>query len=212
MLTGKVFVILNARVGFLMLKKHFRIHRLAHMKKVLFSFTIFCLLVSVFWFWWFWATASVCETDCQPKIFVIEKGESLGSVSQRLEQEKLIRSSVAFQILATSQGITRKIQAGDFRLNPKMTPLEIARKLTHGTLDRWITIIEGLRREQIAEKLAEAGLEKFDKEEFLQESKNLEGKLFPDTYLIPKDADAKKIVDILTKNFAKKRQCPQKKF
>lgn len=141
---------------------------------------------------------------------MVEKGESLGSVAQRLEQEKLIRSSVAFQILASKEGISRKIQAGDFRLNPKMSPLEITRELTHGTLDRWVTIIEGWRREQIAEKLSESGLEKFKQEEFLEESKNLEGKLFPDTYLIPRDADAKKVVEILTKNFTKKTPMPSK--
>lgn len=141
---------------------------------------------------------------------MVEKGESLGSVSQRLENEHLVRSSLAFQILATKEGITRKIQAGDFRLNPKMAPLEITRELTHGTLDRWVTIIEGLRREQIAEKLSESGLEKFSKEEFLEETKNLEGKLFPDTYLIPRDADAKKIVEILTKNFQKKTPLPSR--
>lgn len=127
-----------------------------------------------------------------------------------MEQEKLIRSSLVFQFLATKLGISRKIQAGDFRLNPKMSAEEIAKELTHGSLDRWVTIIEGLRREEIAEKLVESELEKFEKEEFLQESKNLEGKLFPDTYLFPKEADAKKIMEILTKNFQKKTPQPTK--
>ncbi|PJE67833.1 endolytic transglycosylase MltG [Candidatus Shapirobacteria bacterium CG10_big_fil_rev_8_21_14_0_10_40_9] len=180
------------------------------MKKILSFITICFLLFTICYLWFRWAISPACQKDCQAKIFVVEKGESFGSVSQRLEQEKLIRSSVAFQILASKEGITRKIQAGDFRLNPKMAPLEIARELTHGTLDRWVTIIEGWRREQIAEKLSESGLEKFNQEEFLEESKNLEGKLFPDTYLIPKDADAKKIVEIFTKNFQKKTPLPSR--
>ncbi len=188
-----------------------RVHGFTQMKrKTLFFILLSCFLFLVSCLWWSWATSPACQKDCQAKIFVVEKGESLGSVSQRLENEHLVRSSLAFQILSTKEGITRKIQAGDFRLNPKMVPLEIARELTHGTLDRWVTIIEGLRREQIAEKLSESGLEKFSKEEFLEESKNLEGKLFPDTYLIPKDADAKKIVEIFTKNFQKKTPLPSK--
>ncbi|MFZ5365713.1 MAG: endolytic transglycosylase MltG [Patescibacteria group bacterium] len=181
------------------------------MKKVLFFILLSSLFFLLSWLWWSWATSPACQKDCQPKIFVVSKGESLGSVSQRLENEKLIRSSVAFQILATSQGITRKIQAGDFRLNPKMAPLEIARELTHGTLDRWVTIIEGLRREQIGQYLAsnfQFPDSNFQYEEFLEQTKNLEGKLFPDTYLIPREADAKKIVEILTKNFAKKTPLP----
>jgi len=171
-------------------------------------FLVFLFLVC--FSWWQWATAPLCKNNCQSKIFVISKGESLSSVAKRLEEENLIRSSFAFQILATKEGIVRKIQAGDFRLNPQMTPLKIARELTHGTLDRWVTIIEGLRREQIAEKLEEAGFENFQKEDFLEGSKNLEGKLFPDTYLIPKDANAQKIIEILTKNFAKKTPMPSK--
>jgi UPF0755 protein len=171
-------------------------------------FLVFLFLVC--FSWWQWATAPFCVNNCQAKIFVISKGESLSSVAKRLEEENLIRSSFAFQILATKEGIVRKIQAGDFRLNPQMTPLEIARELTHGTLDRWVTIIEGLRREQIAEKFEEAGFENFKKEEFLERSKNLEGKLFPDTYLIPKDANAQEIIEILTKNFFKKTPMPSK--
>lgn len=181
------------------------------MKKIkppIILFVVCCLLFVVGFLWCQWATAPLCQKDCQAEIFVVSKGEGLGEIAQHLEEEKLIRSSVAFQILAIRLGITRKIQAGDFRLNPKMTPGEIAQELTLGTLDRWVTIIEGLRREQIAEKLEESGLEKFSKEEFLGETKNLEGKLFPDTYLIPKDADAKRIVEILTKNFAKKTPSP----
>lgn len=171
------------------------------------SFLFFIILVLLFLaggaVWWFWASNSVCQTDCPSKIFLVNKGEGLGSIAQRLEEEKLIRSSVAFQILTAQEGLTRKIQAGDFRLNPKMSPLEIAQQLTHGTLDRWVTLPEGWRREEIAEKL-ESELEKFNKAEFLNLTKNLEGQLFPDTYLIPKEADAQRVVSILTANFEKK--------
>lgn len=151
--------------------------------------------------------SSVCNIDCKSKIFVINKGESLGSIAQRLEEEKLIRSSVAFQILASQQSLSRKIQAGDFRINPKMRPSEIIQELTHGTLDHWVTLLEGWRREEIAEKLAsELGSEesKFKEAKFLELSKNLEGQLFPDTYLLPKDVDAQRVLAILNHNFEKK--------
>jgi UPF0755 protein len=179
-------------------------------KKIKSSFIlliVICLLATAFGFWWVWATAPICSTDCQNKIFIINKGEGSNEVGQRLEQEKLIRSSFAFQLLATKLGISRKIQAGDFRLNPGMSPEEIAQELTLGTLDRWITLIEGWRREQMAEEIS-AGLEGeeslFNQAEFLALTKNLEGHLFPDTYLVPKDADAQRVVEMLTANFEKK--------
>lgn len=173
-------------------------------KKVL-IFSVFCGLFFVLgWFWWAWAASSSCFGDCQTKVFVVRKGEGLGLVAQRLEEEKLIRSSLAFQILATRLGLTRKIQAGDFRLSPGMSPEEIVQQLTHGTLDLWATLIEGRRREEIAEQLTKSGLEDFDQTEFLKLTQNLEGQLFPDTYLFPKEADAQRIVSLLAANFKKK--------
>ena len=158
-------------------------------------------------FWWFWATSPVCTTGCQTKIFVIKKGEGLGSIAQRLEKEGLIRSSVAFQVLVIKEGLGKKIQAGDFRLNPTSTPGEITQKMTHGTLDRWVTLLEGWRREEMAEKLSEVlkgESSRFSQAEFLSLTKNLEGRLFPDTYLFPIDVDASHVASILTANFEKK--------
>lgn len=158
-------------------------------------------------FWWLWAKSPACRQGCQEKIFVIKKGESLGKIAQRLEGQGLVRSSLFFQLEATRLGIVRNIQAGDFRLNPQMTPAQIAEELTHGTLDRWATIIEGLRREEIAKRFEEAlsGEDsQFSKEEFLKKTASLEGKLFPDTYLIPKNATTDQVISILSLNFEKK--------
>jgi len=131
----------------------------------------------------------------------------LGEIAQNLEEEGLVRSSLAFQFIAAKLGISRQIQAGDFRLNPGMSLEEIAQELTLGTLDRWITLIEGWRREQMAAEIAaelEGEKSLFNQVEFLNLTKNLEGKLFPDTYLIPKEVDAQKVVNYLTANFDKK--------
>ena len=69
-----------------------------------------------------------------------------------------------------------------------MTTEEIAEKLTHGTLDIWVTIPEGKRAEEIAEILRQSipTYKNSWKEKLIKE----EGYLFPDTYLIPKNADS----------------------
>jgi len=174
-------------------------------RKLLPVFLLLAVLSGLFW--WAWAGRSVCEKNCQPQIFVIKKGEGLSEIAQKLEDQGLVRSSFFFQIEATRLGVVRKIQAGDFRLNSSMMPSEIARLLTHGTLDRWVTIIEGLRREEIAEKLVDqlGGKDsKFSKEEFLEKTIGLEGRLFPDTYLFPKEATAERIISFMNLNFEKK--------
>ncbi len=170
---------------------------------------VLILVSSVFSLWFFWAAKPACSTNCQNKIFVIKKGESLGEIAQNLEDEGLIHSSLVFQFITVRLRITRKIQAGDFRLNPRMSMEEIAQELTHGTLDRWVTLIEGWRREQIGRELTaelKGEQSQFNEAEFIDLTKNFEGKLFPDTYLIPRDADAPKVVDLLTGNFEKKTE------
>lgn len=151
-----------------------------------------------------WATFPLCSKNCQSKIFLVKKGESFTSVANRLEKEGLIRSAAVFHFISWQEQSINKIQAGDFRLSPQDSPAEIALKITKGTLDVWLTFLEGWRREEIAKKISSAGLVNFKTEDFLLLTKDLEGQLFPDTYLIPRDANAEKIANILHQNYQKK--------
>jgi len=154
-------------------------------------------------FWWQWARQPVSSQSVKGKIFSIQKGERMVEIAQRLQEKGFIRSALAFRIFVYLRGLTGKIQAGDFRLRPSLTIGEVAESLTHGSLDVWITFPEGWRREQISQRLA-VNLEKFDSGNFLELSKNLEGQLFPDTYLIPKNATSATVLKIFQKNFADK--------
>jgi len=154
-------------------------------------------------FWWQWGAGAVApKTKNSEVIFVIKKGDGVKAVAEKLQKEKLIHSPLIFRTLVAREGLTKKIQAGDFRLNQTMTTMEIIQELAHGTLDIWITIPEGWRREQIAEKI-ESEL-KIGSQDFLDETQGLEGRFFPDTYLIPKGATTAMIVDVFLKNFDKK--------
>lgn len=178
-------------------------HFLKKSKYFLTLFLFLAVIISGF-FWWQWATTAISDQPSAiSKTFVIRKGESLSSVANRLGQEGLIRSPLAFKILVLSSGLTGKIQAGSFHLNPSLGPKEIADLLTHGTADIWLTFPEGWRREEFARRLA-ANLDNFDYQEFLRLTEGLEGELFPDTYLIPKQATPSAIVKIFLNNFEKK--------
>lgn len=145
-------------------------------------------------------TLPVDKTDVSSKIFVIKKGEGLTDVANNLASEKLIRNKIVFYLVVKRLGYERKIQAGDFRLSPSMNGYEIARLLTHGTLDIWVTLIEGLRREEIAQIVSQ-NLD-IPESEFLKLAN--EGYLFPDTYLFPKNATAGGVIEVLNNNFSKK--------
>lgn len=142
----------------------------------------------------------VDKSDDTPKIFVIEPGSGVNQIAADLYKENLIRSKLVFYFVVRLKGLENKIQAGDFRLNPSMSAPQIAQSLTKGSLDQWVTIIEGLRKEEIAQILNEkVGI---DQEEFSQMAR--EGYLFPDTYLIPKQSTSEMVLSILQKNFEKK--------
>lgn len=139
----------------------------------------------------------VNKTSEETTMFVIEPGEDLDSIINNLSKEDLIRNRLVFYLLVKQKGIERKIQAGDFRLSQSMTAEEIADELTHGTVDVWVTVPEGLRKEEIAEIMSKA----FDISETEFNELANEGYLFPDTYLVPKDPTAQQIIDIMTANF-----------
>lgn len=142
----------------------------------------------------------VNKSDQSTKIFVISPGSGVNKIAADLSSEGLIRSKLVFYFVVKLNGLENKIQAGDFRLSPAMTASEIAKSLTKGTLDQWVTIIEGLRKEEIAQILFEKiGI---DVDEFL--AKAQEGYLFPDTYLIPKGASVNMVLGILSDNFERK--------
>lgn len=161
---------------------------------------IFLLSLSTASLWFKEATGAVNPKDKTSRIFVIKKGEGVREIAVRLKKEGLIRSPLAFFLLVRFLGIAEAIQAGDFRLTPAMGAKAIAQSLTHGTLDVWLTTLEGWRVEEIALKLAQEL--SIPEQEFLKVAK--EGYMFPDTYLVPKSATASAVADLFYRNFEKK--------
>lgn len=170
-----------------------------------FSLAILVLIAAIIggFFWWRWAVSPASQAPGQSQIFVIHKGESLSLTAQRLKDAGLIKDASAFKILILARGLSGRIQAGDFRVNPSWTADEIAYLLTHGSLDIWLTFPEGWRREEFGRRLA-ANLDEFSYPQFVQLTDEFEGFLFPDTYLIPKDASPSSAIKVFTNNFERK--------
>jgi UPF0755 protein len=136
--------------------------------------------------------------------FVIPAGQSSGTIAARLEAGGYIQNALLFRLVVRQEGLDGKLQAGSFELSPAMSPAEIARALTQGTEDTWITIPEGLRIEEIAESLEEYELSSYDAKDFLKAAAGLEGTLFPDTYLISKESTGAQIARLLNETYKKK--------
>jgi UPF0755 protein len=150
--------------------------------------------------WWRDGTSPVDPTETTPLVFTVSRGQSIRDIATRLSSSRIIRSPIGFYMLVKFLGIERQIQAGEFRLTRSMTAEEIAKTLTHGTLDVWVTLVEGLRGEEIAMKIAK-DLE-IPEREFLAIAQ--EGYMFPDTYRFPTDASAAAVAKQMRDNFDKK--------
>lgn len=174
------------------------------MKRLYVFFSLVCLSLIGGFLWWQNGTSAVNSKDKTINIFVVEKGAGVREIANKLKSEKLITSPIVFFLLVKKEGLDSKIQAGDFRLSPSMTTLEIAQNLTHGTLDIWVTIPEGKRAEEIADILQKS-LPTY-KDYWRNELDKNEGYLFPDTYLFPKDTDITTIVSVMKNTFEKKYQ------
>lgn len=170
------------------------------MKKI----RIFALLVLFFCFIFYFVykegSLPIDKTNQGNVVFVINKGEGLYSITKRLSSQQLIRNKIVFLLIAKKLGIEKKIQAGDFKLSKNMSASEIAQALTHGTNDAWVTIVEGLRKEEVAQLLSDQF--SIDQKTFIEQSK--EGRIFPDTYLIPKNATIEALNVLFEETYQKK--------
>lgn len=156
-----------------------------------------------------WAKAPVVppEEPLPSKVVFVPDGATFHQVAALLEREQLIRSRSAFVLLGRSHAADRKIQAGEYELNPAMAPADILAKLMSGQVVLHpVTIPEGVAMVQIAEILDQRGIGNHRELIRLMKDRNfvaslgikadtLEGYLYPDTYKFPRTAKAK---DVLT--------------
>ena len=153
--------------------------------------------------------------DKKETIFIVKKGTGLRAVANELRRKSLIKSKDLFILCAILKGGTKDVKAGEYSLNQSMSPLRIFNILSTGAIKTYtLTIPEGLTAQQIADLLAKKNLTNM--REFIPlvmdktlaasyhiDGTNLEGYLFPDTYVISRDTGARELIDLMIKRFQK---------
>ena len=141
------------------------------------------------------------------KYFLILKGTGASQVANNLKKSGLIRSPLLFKAYMKFSLLAQKIQAGQYKLSPGFSLFKVISEINKGPIEVWVTVPEGLKKEQIAEKYIN-GLNPPDPEsfrsDFLNLTKTKEGYLFPDTYLFPWDASPSMIVSKMLATFDQK--------
>ncbi|MEJ2441650.1 MAG: endolytic transglycosylase MltG [Patescibacteria group bacterium] len=175
------------------------------MKRLIIPIFLAVILILGSLLWWKENSQPV-SSDEEMQSFVIPRGYSALQTGNKLSNQGLIKSSLAFKFYVQLTAQSKKIQAGEYLLSPSFSLFEIVSQLTKGPREIWITIPEGLRREEIANKyltsLNKTGSEAVEfRQEFLSSTTGKEGYLFPDTYLFPKTASASAIANKMLSTF-----------
>jgi peptidoglycan lytic transglycosylase G len=147
--------------------------------------------------------------------FTIGIGESVNSVAYHLQEAGIVRNAEAFRAYLIYSGLDTSIQAGEYKLSPAMSAIDIAHELQDATTTEVpFTVLPGWRTEEIAASIPTSGLSftpddflaiaqspsnDFD---FLSGARNLEGFLYPDSYIFPRNMTASEFVDALVRNFS----------
>jgi UPF0755 protein len=148
------------------------------------------------------------ETDV-----VIPSGASFGQVVGVLQRDGVLQHALAFRILARLRHVENDVKAGEYRFPAHETSDDVLGRLVRGEqFAIWVTIPEGYTAREIAHALAARSLGDAAAYEHLflhdggialdgTRTANLEGELFPSTYLLPTDASPKRITSVLVDQF-----------
>lgn len=162
--------------------------------------------------------SSPVSRDKTPVRVTIAQGASARSVSRTLSEHRLIRSPLVFLLACMVTESSQKLRPGVYELNQTMSASTIIKRLVAGdTVESWVTIPEGKTLREIADILKAKrlvdtttflDLATSQGDEFTQDSftydQNLEGYLFPDTYLIERGTSPEQVIEMMLGNFRKK--------
>jgi len=158
-----------------------------------------------------------------PQTFEVREGEGVKEIGENLEEARLVKNRYYFDYYVWKTKSREKIQAGKYEISGSMTVPEIVQVFSLGEVvpnEVKITFPEGKSAKEMAEILKQKG---FDGNDFLKktnsgsafeknydfwdgkpEKANLEGFLFPDTYIFFRDAGAEAIINRMLLNFDEK--------
>ncbi|MGH7948803.1 MAG: endolytic transglycosylase MltG [Candidatus Binataceae bacterium] len=149
----------------------------------------------------------------EPAAVVIEPGDSMRVVAEKLASARVVRSALAIRLYASMSGDARRIQPGDYSFVGGEWMADVMRHLVRGDIVVvTVTIPEGLTLRQIAERLEATGLvcadgfEREAREGRLVGALGLgplgaEGYLFPATYRFSPRADSGEILAAMLGRF-----------
>ncbi len=153
------------------------------------------------------------ELPVQQTDVIIPRGATFSQVVAALQEKRVLQHPLAFRLLARLRHVDADVKAGEYRFPAHQTSDGVLQRLVRGEqFAVWVTIPEGWTAREIGQALASRALGDASTYErtFLRSrgielggvrTPNLEGYLFPSTYLVPTDDTPEQIAKILVDQF-----------
>jgi UPF0755 protein len=146
-------------------------------------------------------------TPQKEEVFTIALKSTEPAIIEKLKNNGFIRSPLALKFILIIRGKHNKIEPGGYFISKNLNLWQVADKLTRPPDMKWVSLPEGLRKEEIGEILAKSfnwsdvELDKWNGTFTAMEFDYFEGVYFPDTYLIPVKESGLEIANRMTDRF-----------
>ncbi len=167
------------------------------------------------WSWWKLQRPYKGYPEAE-KLVTVEPGTSASQILQNLEKEGVLADANLARTYFIYFLREPAIQAGEYLFKGPLTTSQVLRMLVRGqVVSRFVTLIEGLTLEEIADQLAR---ERFGRREVFLDlmrsprriadldpnAPDLEGYLFPETYSFASGTGEREIVETLVRTFRRR--------
>ena len=135
------------------------------------------------------------QIGAEPLVYTVPRGTSISHISRDLETAGIVESALRLELQARWSGAASRIKAGEYALNPGLTPLGLLDLLVEGTVVQHpFTIVEGwtfrdLRQRINQSPVFEQTLHGLSDDEVMTrlgfEGVHPEGRFFPETFYFP---------------------------
>lgn len=161
----------------------------------------------------FFTKVNLGNMPSENNYFQINNGESVAYIGQRLEEQEIIKSSLAFKVYVKLFSKNQIVQAGIYQFEKKDTLVSVANKIigSHYAIPPVrITIPEGYNTKKISAIISEAFSavsdktqlrDDFSEENIFSKIGDKEGYLFPETYLFLPNVTLDQVITQMEDNF-----------
>jgi UPF0755 protein len=166
------------------------------------AFILFFLLPLLIIFYFNYAINRPSQTFKEIN-FHLKSGAGIEKIASELKALGVINSENLFVIYSKIFRIYPKLQAGIYTFPAGSSLVQVINQLQSGSNGVAIIFWEGKRLEEYG-LIAASKLPGFNYERFVEKTKGMEGKLFPDTYFFYPSADEDDVIKVMTENFESK--------